>query len=64
MAWSYKNSNLATFVNKAMRLLFYYWGTHDDKYVVDHLGRKIVFIDNSYTYKTKKATTWNYKDKL
>lgn len=52
-----------TWVYKVKQLLYYFWGTHDDKYVVDHLGRKIIFFDKSFKYKNKNSTSWSYKSK-
>ncbi len=64
MSWNFKTINISSWGNKLKNLLIYFWGTHDDKYVVDHEGRKIVFLDNSYTNKTKKTSSWSYKAKL
>jgi hypothetical protein len=53
MSWTYK----------VKQLLYYFWGTDDNKYVVDHLGRKIIFFDKNFSYKTKTPSTWSYKSK-
>ena len=54
MSWTYK----------VKQLLYYFWGTDDDEYVVDHLGRKIIFFDKTLTYKDKTITAWGQKSKV
>ena len=45
---------MTTWINKIKKFLVYFWGNQDDDYIVDHLGRKIVFSeDYSFTNKTK-----------
>lgn len=63
MSWTGISKNIATFTNKVKNLLYYFWGTDDDKYVVDHLGRKIVFFDYDYSNKNKQSTTYTNKSK-
>ena len=62
MTWTYKNITSSTWVDKIKKFLTYFWGTHDNKYVVDHLSRKIVFLDNSYTNKTRNTSSWTRKN--
>jgi hypothetical protein len=55
MSWTYKAKQLFGYL---------FWGTHDDKYVIDHLGRKIIFFDKSLKYKDKPSTSWGQKSKV
>lgn len=52
---------MSNFIYKLKNLWYYYWGTDDGKYVIDHLGRKIVFIDKSFSTKEINDTNWAYK---
>ena len=55
MTWAYK-------IKPLIRTLL--WGTHDNKYVVDHLNRKIVFFESGqFNFKEKKTTNWSFKNK-
>jgi len=63
MSWTNITKNIATLTNKVRNLLYYFWGTHDDKYVVDHLGRKIIFFNNDYTNTNRQSATWANKNK-
>lgn len=54
---------MTNWINKVKSLLQYFWGTHDDKYVVDHKNRKIVFIDRSFQNIDKNKTNWFNKNK-
>jgi hypothetical protein len=63
MAWTFSTKAATTFVNKAKQFLYYFWGTHDNDYVVDHLGRKIIFFDYSPDWKDKETTVWSHKSK-
>jgi len=58
MSWTYAAKNIASFAKRVRNLLYYFWGTHDSKYVVDHLKRKIIFFDYDYTDKDKKVATY------
>ena len=60
--WNYITRNASEFTNKVMRFLKYFWGTHDGKYIIDHNGNKILFIDNEYKSKVMKETPWTYKN--
>lgn len=59
MTWTNISKNIATFANQAKRLLYYFWGTDDDKYVTDHLGRKIIFQNNDWDLGSKNTATWS-----
>jgi len=52
--WGKATKHAATFINRVKNFLAYFWGNQDDDYVVDHLGRKIVFSkDYSFTNRDK-----------
>lgn len=52
--WSKAVKHAATFANRVKNFLAYFWGNQDDDYIVDHLGRKIVFSkDYSFTNRDK-----------
>jgi hypothetical protein len=52
-----------TWIKRIKRFLYYYWGTHDNKFVVDHNGNKIVFLDNSWTGRTEVSTSFTERTK-
>ena len=52
-----------SWTNLVKNLLYYFWGTDDGKYVVDHLKRKIVFFDYDYSNKNKQSATYTNKSK-
>jgi len=53
-----------SWINRLKKLALYFWGTHDNKYVVDHEGRKIIFFDNRFSNIKKNITTWSNRNKL
>lgn len=59
MSWNFITKNAATFTNLAKKLLYYFWGTHDGKYITDHLGRKIIFINNGWSLGSKNTSSWS-----
>ncbi len=52
---------MSNFIYKLKNLWYYYWGTEDGKYIVDHEQRQIVFLDKSFGYSNKNITEWIYK---
>ncbi len=62
MSWTYRDINLTNWADRVRKFLMYFWGTHDKKYVIDHEGRKIVFLDNSYTNKARNTSSWTRKN--
>ena len=44
---------MSNFIYKLKNLWYYYWGTEDGKYIVDHEQRQIVFLDKSFGYLIK-----------
>ena len=63
MSWTKRAKNLSTLTERAKNLLYYFWGTDDDEYVVDHLDRKIIFFDYGYTYSTKNTSAYTNRSK-
>ena len=52
--WGKATKHASTFIKRVKKFLVYFWGNQDDDYIVDHLGRKIVFSeDYSFTKRTK-----------
>lgn len=54
---------MTNWIKKAKSFLVYFWGTHDDKYIVNEDGKKIVFLDRSFKQKDKNITNWQNKNK-
>ena len=50
---------MTTWVNRVKNFLVYFWGTHNDKYVVDHNGNKIVFFSNAFQLSTKHESNYS-----
>lgn len=61
--WTQITKHTTTFVNRVKNFLYYFWGTDDGKYVVDHNGNKIVFFDNSFQQRTKNESTYSLRSK-
>lgn len=64
MSWSNKIKTASTFINKVKNFLVYFWGTHDDKYVVDHNGNKIIFSDSDYSFTDRTKNASNYTNRV
>lgn len=47
---------MSKFIYKLKNLWYYYWGTEEGKYVADHNGNYIVFLDKSFGYAGKNTT--------
>ncbi len=54
---------MTNWVQKIKSVLVYFWGTHDDKYIVNEDGLKIVFIDRSYGGKSRNTSQWDNKNR-
>ena len=52
---------MSKLIYKLKNLSYYYWGTEQGKYVADHEGNYIVFLDKAFNYVEKNTTSWNYK---
>ena len=64
MDWSNRVKNITDFAKRAINFLVYFWGTDEDKYVVDHSGRKIVFsLDYSFAGRTKNTADYTNRAK-
>jgi hypothetical protein len=59
-----KVKNVSTFLGKVKNFLVYFWGDHEDRYVIDHLGRKIVFSEDlSFAGRSKNTTSYTNRAK-
>jgi hypothetical protein len=62
--WTKATKNASSFTQRVKNFLVYFWGNQDEDYIVDHLGRKIVFsLDYSFTGRTKNAAVYTKRTK-
>lgn len=49
---------MATWLNKIKKLLSYYLGTQDDKYITTENGLRLWIVDHEYVDRAKNTSSW------